>query len=323
MKIVNLGTQGLKVSQQGLGCMGMSEFYGDTDETQGIHTIHRAIELGVTFLDTATAYGYDDEGPSSNERLLGKALKGKHDQVVIATKFGPLRSKTEHLGLDGSPENARKVCEQSLKNLGTDVIDLYYLHRVDPNIPIEESVGGMADLVKEGKVRYLGLSEVTVDQLKRAQGVHPISAVQTEYSLWSRDVEENGVLQACRELGVGFVPYSPLGRGFLTGSLKDRGQLKEGDWRLHNPRFTDDAFASNLRIVEGIEKMAAEKGCTPAQLALAWVHAQGEDMVPIPGTKRIKYLEQNIAALDVQLTHEDVQHLQTLAPVGQTVGERY
>ncbi|WP_128893609.1 aldo/keto reductase [Longirhabdus pacifica] len=323
MDKLKLGSQGLEVSRIGLGCMGMSEFYGEIDETEAKQTLERAVELGISFFDTADVYGWDAEGHGANERLVAKTLASVRDDVTIATKFGPLRSQTAHLGYDGSPAYAKKACEASLKRLGTDTIDLYYLHRVDPNVPIEESVGGMADLVKEGKVRYIGLSEVTEEQLRKAHAVHPITAVQTEYSLWSRDVESNGVLKTIRELGIGFVPYSPLGRGFLTGALKDRSQLAENDWRRANPRFSDEAFAQNLKIVEGVEKLAEEKRCTPAQLALAWVVAQGNDIVPIPGTKRTKYLEQNIRSLEVKLTASDLKKLDQIAPVGATAGNRY
>ncbi|MBM7702267.1 aldo/keto reductase [Metabacillus iocasae] len=322
MKKKQLGSQGLEVGQMGLGCMGMSEFYGQIDEVEATKTIHRALELGVTLFDTADVYGYDEEGMGANERLVGKALQGVRENITIATKFGAQRNEVKFLGYNGSPQYVKEACEASLKRLGTDYIDLYYLHRVDPNTPIEETVGAMARLVEEGKIRYVGLSEVTSEQLRIAHAVHPISAVQTEYSLWSREPELD-VLQTCRELTIGFVPYSPLGRGFLTGHLTSRDQLTQEDWRYHNPRFSEEAFAANQKIVEGIKALALEKECTPAQLALAWVLAQGEGMVPIPGTKRVHYVEQNVAALDVSLTTEDIAYLATLAPIGGTTGNRY
>ncbi|WP_028400340.1 aldo/keto reductase [Ectobacillus panaciterrae] len=322
MKAKQLGQHGLTVSALGLGCMGMSEFYGPTDETESLQTLERAMDLGITFFDTADIYGYDEMGIGTNERLVGRGLAKHRQHVQIATKFGALRNKTQHLGYNGSPEYVKSACEASLHRLGTDYIDLYYLHRVDPNVPVEETVGAMAKLVEEGKVRYIGLSEVTSEQLRKAHTVHPITAVQTEYSLWSREPELD-VLRTCRELGIGFVPYSPLGRGFLTGNLTDRSQLTADDWRAYNPRFSEEAFANNLKIVEGIKQLANEKGCTPAQLALAWAAAQGDDIVPIPGTKRVKYLEQNIAALDVPLTSEDLARLNKIAPIGATYGARY
>lgn len=322
MKKKKLGSQGLEVSEMGLGCMGMSEFYGQTDEIEATKTIHRALELGITMFDTADIYGYDEEGMGTNEKLVGKALQEFRHDVKIATKFGALRNATKALGYNGSPQYVKEACEASLRRLGTDYIDLYYLHRVDPNTPIEETVGAMAELVQEGKVRYIGLSEVTGEQLKTAHAIHPISAVQTEYSLWSRDPEKD-ILHVCRELGVGFVPYSPLGRGFLTGNLTSRDQLTPDDWRYYNPRFSEEAFASNMKIVEGIKQLALEKECTPAQLALAWVVAQGEGIVPIPGTKRVKYLEQNVAALEITLTKEELADLNMIAPIGDTFGNRY
>ncbi|MDM5189583.1 aldo/keto reductase [Bacillus sp. DX4.1] len=322
MKKKELGSQGLEVSEMGLGCMGMSEFYGQTDEVEATKTIHRALDLGITMFDTADIYGYDEEGIGTNEKLVGKALKQFRQGVKIATKFGALRNATEALGYNGSPQYVKEACEASLRRLGTDYIDLYYLHRVDPDTPIVETVGAMAELVQEGKVRYIGLSEVTGEQLKAAHAIHPISAVQTEYSLWSRDPEK-GILQVCRELGIGFVPYSPLGRGFLTGNLTSRDQLAPNDWRYYNPRFSEEAFASNMKIVEGIKQLAQEKECTPAQLALAWVVAQGEGIVPIPGTKRVKYLEQNVAAIEITLTKGELAYLNTIAPIGDTFGNRY
>ncbi|MGG2014416.1 aldo/keto reductase [Bacillus sp. S10(2024)] len=322
MKMRKLGLQGLEVAEMGLGCMGMSEFYGQTDEIEAIKTIHRAFELGITMFDTADIYGYDEDGMGTNEKLVGKALQGFRHDVKIATKFGALRNATKALGYNGSPQYVKEACEASLRRLGTDYIDLYYLHRVDPNTPIEETVGAMAELVQEGKVRYIGLSEVTGEQLKRAHAIHPISAVQIEYSLWSRDPEKD-ILQICRELGVGFVPYSPLGRGFLTGNLTSRDQLTPNDWRYYNPRFSEEAFTSNMKIVEGIKQLAIEKECTAAQLALAWVVAQGEGIIPIPGTKRVKYLEQNVAALEITLTKKELAYLNMIAPIGDTFGNRY
>ncbi|MEK0188963.1 MAG: aldo/keto reductase, partial [Oscillatoriales cyanobacterium] len=298
MKQRKLGNQGLVVSELGLGCMGMSEFYGLADESESIATIHRALELGVTWLDTADIYGI-----GNNEELVGKAIKDCRDRVIIATKFGNVRgSDGSFLGVNGKPEYVRSCCDASLKRLGVDAIDLYYQHRVDPNTPIEETVGAMAQLVQAGKVRYLGLSEAASDTIRRAHAVHPISALQTEYSLWSREPEAE-ILPTCRELGIGFVPYSPLGRGFLTGKIKSFDTLSEGDYRSQRyPRFQGDNLQQNLQLVEQIEQMAAAKGIKAGQLALAWVLAQGEDIVPIPGTKRRTYLEQNIAAADVALT---------------------
>ncbi|TVY07655.1 aldo/keto reductase [Paenibacillus cremeus] len=322
MEAAALGAQGLQVSRMGLGCMGMSEFYGQTHESESLETLHRALELGITFFDTADIYGFDEHGMGANERLVGKGLKPHRSSVQIATKFGVLRSATQHLGLSGMPEYVKEACEACLRRLGTDYIDLYYCHRADPKVPIAETVGAMAELVKEGKVRYLGLSEVTPEQLAAAHAVHPISAVQTEYSLWSREPELD-ILNACRELGVGFVPYSPLGRGFLTGTITSRSELTADDWRMQNPRFTDAAFEQNLRIVHGIQQLAEAKSVTPAQLALAWVLAQGQDIVPIPGTKRVKYLEQNVAALSIKFTPDELARLNELAPVGATFGSRY
>ncbi|MBP1991001.1 aldo/keto reductase [Paenibacillus eucommiae] len=317
-----LGSQGLVVSALGLGCMGMSEFYGPTDETESIKTLHRALELGITFFDTADGYGWDDVGPGANERLVGKALGKNRHEVQLATKFGPLRSRTESLGLNGTPAYTKQACEASLRRLGTDYIDLYYLHRIDPKVPIEDTVGAMAELVKEGKVRFIGLSEAPPEQIRRAHLVHPITALQTEYSIWSREPEIE-IIAVCRELGIGFVPYSPLGRGFLTGSMTSAEQLGADDWRSHNPRFSETAFQHNLKIVEEVKRVAKANGCTPAQAALAWVVAQGDDMVPIPGTKRIKYLEQNAASLDIKLTKEDLEQINEISPVGATYGERY
>ncbi|WP_350449043.1 aldo/keto reductase [Paracidobacterium acidisoli] len=313
-----LGTQGLSVSSIGLGCMGMSEFYGPGDEAESIATLHRSIELGMTFLDTSDVYG-----PHTNEMLLGRALRGRRDEVTIATKFGIVRDAdgTRH-GISGRPEYVRAACDASFERLGIETIDLYYQHRVDPNTPIEETVGAMAELVKAGKVRYLGLSEAGPDTIRRAHAVHPISALQTEYSLWSRDPEEE-ILPVVRELGIGFVAYSPLGRGFLTGQIQSPGDLAADDWRLANPRFQGENFQKNLDLVAKIREIAERKGCTPSQLALAWVLAQGEEIVPIPGTKRRKYLEENAGAVTVQLTADDLKEIEAIAPKGAVAGERY
>jgi len=318
METRRLGSTGLEVSAEGLGCMGMSEFYGSADEGEAMATIERALELGVTFLDTADMYG-----PFVNEELVGKAISGRRDEVVLATKFGNVRGQNgERLGVRGDPEYVREACEASLHRLGVETIDLYYQHRVDPKVPIEETIGAMAKLVEQGKVRHLGLSEAAPETIRRAHATHPIAALQTEYSLWSRDPEDE-ILPTLRELGIGFVPYSPLGRGFLTGRFRSADDLPEGDFRRVNPRFEGENLERNLELVERVEEIAAEKDVSAGQLALAWVLAQGDDVAPIPGTKHRHYLEENVAALEVELTDEDLRRLDEAAPKGVAAGDRY
>jgi aryl-alcohol dehydrogenase-like predicted oxidoreductase len=312
-----LGTEGLVVSELGLGCMGMSTAYGPGDDSESIATIHRALELGITFLDTADIYG-----PFTNERLVGRAIEGRRDQVVLATKFGWVPRPDGRPGISGDPDYVRQACDASLERLGVDSIDLYYQHRVDRNTPIEETVGAMAELVAAGKVRYLGLSEASPQTIRRAHGVHPISALQTEYSLWSRDPEDD-VLPTARELGIGFVAYSPLGRGFLSGQIRSPEDFAEDDFRRTNPRFQGENFARNLELVERVQSTADEKGVTPSQLALVWVLSRGGDVVPIPGTKRRRYLEENVAAVEVELTPAEIDDIELVFPKGASAGERY
>ncbi|MFN2635439.1 MAG: aldo/keto reductase [Gemmatimonadaceae bacterium] len=318
-KTRRLGAQGLQTFALGLGCMGMSEFYGPSNEKESVATIHRALELGVTMLDTADMYG-----PFKNEELIGRAIKGKREKVVVATKFGNVRDPNDPTkrSINGRPEYVRQACEGSLKRLGVDRIDLYYQHRVDRNTPIEDTVGAMADLVREGKVGYIGLSEASIATIRRAHKVHPISVVQTEYSLWTRDPED-GLLDALRSLGIGFVAYSPLGRGFLTGQIKRIEDLAADDFRRQSPRFQGENFNKNLQLVDKVEEIAAEHKCTPAQLALAWVLAQGDDIVPIPGTRQPKRVEENVGALGVVLSENDLRRIDIAAPKGVAAGERY
>lgn len=318
MKQRELGQEGLEVSALGLGCMGMSMFYGTTDDEESLATIHRALELGVTFLDTADVYG-----PFTNERLVGQAVAGRRDEVVLATKFGNESAEDgTRLGINGRPDYVRRACDASLKRLGVDHIDLYYQHRVDPDVPVEETWGAMKELVEAGKVRYLGISEAAPQTIRRAHAVHPVTALETEYSLWSRDPETE-ILPTLRELGIGFVPYSPLGRGFLTGQITSPDDFAADDFRRTSPRFQGENFDKNLELVRRVRTLAEEKGVTPGQLALAWLLAQGDDIVPIPGTKRRAYLEENVGAADLELTDEDLRRIDEVAPAGVAVGERY
>ena len=318
MESRNLGSEGLVVSELGLGCMGMSEFYGTGDEDESLATIRRALELGIDFIDTADMYG-----PFTNEKLVGEAIRNRRDEVVLATKFGNVRGENgERLGISGDPDYVRKACDASLERLGVDHIDLYYQHRVDPETAVEETWGAMKELVQAGKVRYLGISEAAPETIRRAHAVHPVSALQTEYSLWSRDVEDE-ILPTVRELGIGFVPYSPLGRGFLTGRITSPEDFEEDDFRRNAPRFQGENFQRNLDLVDRVREIAQEKDVTAGQLALAWLLHQGEDIVPIPGTKRREYLEENAAAADVELTDEDLRRIEEVAPAGAAAGERY
>jgi aryl-alcohol dehydrogenase-like predicted oxidoreductase len=318
MKKRIIGKSTLEVGAIGLGCMGMSEFYGGSDEQESINTIHKALDLGVTLLDTADMYGVGE-----NERLVGKAIAGRRNEVILATKFGNVRNaQGEYLGVSGRPEYVKSACAASLKRLGVEVIDLYFQHRVDPDTPIEETIGAMAELVHEGKVRYIGLSEAAASTIRHAHAIHPITAVETEYSLWSRDVEDE-ILPTCRELGIGFIPYSPLGRGFLTGQIQKFDDFAQDDFRRFLPRFQGENFIKNLVLVDYIKELAAQKGCKPSQLALGWLLAQGEDIIPIPGTKRIPYLKENIGAVEIQLTSKDLKRINEIAPRGVAIGDRY
>jgi aryl-alcohol dehydrogenase-like predicted oxidoreductase len=318
MRMRQLGFDGPMVAAVGLGCMGMSEFYGERDDTESLATIERALELGVNFLDTADMYG-----PFTNERLVGRAIRGRRDQVVLATKFGNVRGEDgAYLGINGSPDYVRRACDASLQRLGVETIDLYYQHRVDAAVPIEETVGAMAELKRAGKIRYLGLSEASVATIRRAHAAHPITALQTEYSLWTRDPED-GLLAVCRELRIGFVAYSPLGRGFLTGRYTTPDDFADDDWRRDNPRFQGENFRQNLEIVDRVRRVAASRHCTAAQLALAWLLAQGDDIVPIPGSKRRERLEENAAAAEIHLTADDLREIDALVPAGIAVGTRY
>ena len=318
MRTVKLGSQGLEVTRLGLGCMGMSEFYGQGNDEESVATIHRALESGLTFLDTADMYGV-----GHNERLVGRALEGRRDEVVLATKFGIERGEGgERMGINGRPEYVRKAAEDSLRRLGVDHIDLYYQHRVDPGVPVEETFGAMGELVEAGKVRFLGISEAAPETIRKAHRTHPVSALQTEYSLWTRDPEEE-ILPTVRELGIGYVAYSPLGRGFLSGSIQSPEDFEEDDFRRNNPRFQGENFQKNLQLVERVREIAAEKEATPSQLALAWILAQGEDIVPIPGTKRRKYLDENVQATELELSSDDLARIDEVAPRGSAAGDRY
>lgn len=318
-RTLGTGAAALEVSAEGLGCMGMSEFYGQGDEQESIAVIHAALDAGVNFLDTADMYG-----PFTNERLVGRAIADRRDDVVLATKFGNERREDgSRIGINGRPEYVRQACDSSLTRLGVDHVDLYYQHRVDPSVPVEETWGALAELVAAGKVRHLGISEAAPATIRRAHQVHPVTAVQTEWSLWSRDVEDDGVLATVRELGIGFVAYSPLGRGFLSGTIRSIDDLDENDFRRHSPRFQGENFEKNLELLARVREIATEKGATPSQLALAWVLAQGEDVVPIPGTKRRHYLDENIAALRIELDADDLTRIDAAAPAGSSAGDRY